>query len=75
MKVLLLLIHSSSPIYNEMFSIQQQYVNKFKEVDTFFIIMRETQENLVEQENDIIYVKGKEYVLNVLYKTLLFFLI
>ena len=32
MKVLLLLIHSSSPIYNEMFSIQQQYVNKFKEV-------------------------------------------
>ena len=70
MKVLLLLIHSSSPIYNEMFSIQQQYVNKFKEVDTFFIIMRETQENLVEQENDIIYVKGKEYVLNVLYKTI-----
>jgi hypothetical protein len=70
MKVLLLLIHSSSPIYNEMFSIQQQYVHRFKEIDTFFIVMRENQTNLVEQENDIIYVKGKEHILNVLYKTI-----
>ena len=59
MKVLLLLIYSSTPIYNEMFSIQKQYVHRFKELDTFFIVMRENQTNLIEQENDIIYVKGK----------------
>jgi len=70
MKVLLLLIHSYSPIYNEMFSIQQQYVHRLKEIDTFFIVMRENQTNQVEQENDIIYVKGKEHILNVLYKTI-----
>lgn len=71
MKVLLLLIHSPNPIYNKMFSIQQQYVHAFEEIDTFFVIMRENQVNLVEQENDIIYVKQKEHVLNVLYKTII----
>lgn len=70
MKALLLLIHSPSPIYDKMFSIQQQYVHSFDEIDTIFVVMRETQMNLVEQENDIIYVKGKEHVLNVLYKTI-----
>jgi hypothetical protein len=70
MKALLLLIHSPSPIYNQMFLIQQQYVHAFDEIDTFFVVLRETQVNLVEQENDIIYVKGKEHVLNVLYKTI-----
>ena len=70
MKALLLLIHSPSPIYDKMFLIQQQYVHGFDEIDTFFVVMRETQINLVEQENDIIYVKGKEHVLNVLYKTI-----
>jgi len=70
MKVLLLLIYSLNPIYNEMFSIQQKYAHNFNEVDTFFIVMRENQEKLVEEENDIIYVKGKEHVLNVLYKTI-----
>jgi hypothetical protein len=54
-----------------MFSIQQQYVHAFEEIDTFFVIMRENQVNLVEQENDIIYVKQKEHVLNVLYKTII----
>lgn len=70
MKALLLLIHSPSPIYNEMFSIQQRFVHSFDEIDTFFVVMRENQINLVEQENDIIYVKGKEHVLNILYKTI-----
>jgi hypothetical protein len=45
--------------------------NTTEEIDTFFIVMRENQTNLVEQENDIIYVKGKEHVLNVLYKTII----
>jgi len=53
-----------------MFSIQKQYVHTSEEIDTFFIIMREKQEKQVEQENDIIYVKGKENVLNVLCKTI-----
>jgi hypothetical protein len=53
-----------------MFSIQQRFVHSFDEIDTFFVVMRENQVNLVEQENDIIYVKGKEHVLNVLYKTI-----
>jgi hypothetical protein len=53
-----------------MFDIQQRYVHVFNEIDTFFVVMRENQTNLVEQENDIIYVKEKEHVLNVLYKTI-----
>jgi len=70
MKALLLLIHSPNQIYNKMFDIQQRYVHAFDEINTFFVVMRETQTNLVEQENDIIYVKEKEHVLNVLYKTI-----
>ena len=70
MKVLLLLIHSNTPIYNEMLSIQQQYIHTSKDIDSFFVVMRENQSTLIEQENDIIYVKGKEHVLNVLYKTI-----
>ena len=70
MKVLLLLIHSPSNIYNQMYLIHQHYIHTFEEVDSFFVVLRENQVNLVEQENDIIYVKGKEHLLNILYKTI-----
>ena len=71
MKVLLLLIHSPNQIYNKMYSVHQQYIHTFDEVDSFFVVLRENQVNLVEQENDIIYVKGKEHLLNILYKTII----
>jgi hypothetical protein len=71
MKVLLLLIYSETPIYNEMLYTQQLYIHKFENIDSFVVVMRENQQTLVEQENDVIYVKGKEHVLNVLYKTII----
>jgi hypothetical protein len=54
-----------------MYTIHQQYIHNFDEVDAFFVVLRENQPNLVEQEKDIIYVKGKEHLLNILYKTII----
>ena len=70
MKILILCIYSKNKIYKQMMELQRKYIHKFSEVDSFFIEMRENQNQELEIENDIIYIKGKEQILNVLYKTI-----
>lgn len=48
----------------------KKYIQKFDEVDSFFVQMRENQENNIELEENMIFVKGKESMLNILYKTI-----
>jgi hypothetical protein len=53
-----------------MMHVQKKYIQKFDEVDSFFVQMRENQENNIELEENMIFVKGKESMLNILYKTI-----
>ena len=69
MKVLILFIYSENNIYNQMMNLQRKYIHKFNEVDSYFIQMRENQLYEIETENDIMFVKGEENYLNILYKT------
>jgi len=71
MKVLLLFIYSEDAYYRQMMDIQKKYIHKFDNVESYFIQMREIQINEIEIENDIIFVKGEEKLLNILYKTIM----
>jgi hypothetical protein len=70
MKILILLIYSENNIYKQMMELQRKYIHKFAEVESYFIQMRENQTQELVIENDIIYVKGEEKYLNILYKTI-----
>ena len=70
MKLLILFIYSYSDTYEKMMLLQRKYIHNFEEVDSFFVQMRENQENTIEIEEDIIFVKGTEKYLNILYKTI-----
>ena len=68
--ILILFIYNETDEYKEMLNLQQLYVNTHKNIDSYFVTYRENQINKIEVENDIIYVKGQEGMLNILYKTL-----
>jgi len=71
MKILILFIYSSTPIYDKMLNIQRKYIHNFKDfADCYFIQMRETQDEETVIEEDIVYVKGQETYLNILHKTI-----
>jgi hypothetical protein len=71
MKLLILFIYSTEPIYDKMLNIQRKYIHNFKDfADCYFIQMRENQEKEAIIEEDIIYVKGEENYLNILHKTI-----
>ena len=70
MKLLILFIYSDNEIYRQMVEVQRSYVNKFANVTSYFIEMRENQEKNIEIVNDFIYVKGEERVFNILHKTI-----
>jgi hypothetical protein len=69
MKILILFIYSENNIYNKMMNLQRKYIHKFNEVVSYFVQMRENQLSEIEIENDVIFVKGEETYLNILYKT------
>lgn len=51
-------------------NLQKKYIHNFNDVDSYFIQMRENQVSVIEFEDDIIYVKGEENYINILYKTI-----
>ena len=69
MKIAVLFIYSDSEVYKQMRDIQRTYIHKFENAHSYFIEMRE-QVQKVTLEKDIIYVRGKETILNILNKTL-----
>lgn len=79
--VLLLFIYSrngdstsgTSFYYEEMLNLQRMYVHRHPNVDSFFVTYREEQEDVTVIEGDMIYVKGREGILNILKKTLVAF--
>lgn len=71
--ILLLLIYDENDVndeYKEMLKIQRMYVHTHKNIDAYFVMYRENQEEEVLVENDFIYVRGKEGHLQILNKTL-----
>jgi len=69
MKVCILFIYSDDIIYNSMLEIQQKYVHKFNNVDSYFIKMNNLQNDDIIINDDIISIKGNETLYNILYKT------
>ena len=80
MKILILSIYSDSELYKKMIEIQREHFNNFKnnlknndkiqdEIVYYFIQFRK-QNNIIEIENDIIYVEGEEKILKITDKTL-----
>lgn len=70
MKILLLLIHSESALYNSMLEIQRSYIHLHPNFQTFFIQFRENQTENVEINGDFIYIKGKEDRIKITEKTI-----
>jgi hypothetical protein len=71
MKILLLYIYSENQIYNKMIELQREHIiNSNIEISYYFIQFRKEQVNLIEIENDFIYVKGQEALLKITEKTL-----
>lgn len=70
MKLLLLLIYNSTPHYDKLLEQQQKYIHTHKDIDSYFISLREDNKENVEIDNDIIYIKGTESYMNITYKTI-----
>lgn len=68
--ICVLIISSDTEYYNKMETVWLKYMNKYKpEAICFFVKCSEDIKNNVEEIGNTIYVKEKEYFLNVLYKT------
>lgn len=70
MKVLILIIFSNTDIYNEMLKLQNEYINQNENIDVYFVTFDPKQEDEVILLDNIIYVKGSESYINILYKTI-----
>ena len=70
MKVLVLSIFNSNTTYDAMREIQRQYMHENASIDAYFITFDETLTKQVIIDGDMIYIKGKESILNIMYKTM-----
>jgi hypothetical protein len=70
MKILLLTIFSHNYVFNEMLKIQRKYIHHNKNIDVYFVTFDEEMTEDIKINNDIIYVKGKESNITILYKTI-----
>lgn len=70
MKICILFIYSERDYYNNMLKVQQRYVHKHNNVDSFFVKFNNLQNEDIIINDDIISVKGEEFYLNILYKTI-----
>ena len=66
-KVVILIIYSVSNVYKQILQLQKMHLSQF-DIQYYFVQMRE-QENEIEIDDTMIYIKGKESILNILYKT------
>uniref|UniRef100_A0A6C0I2T0 Glycosyltransferase n=1 Tax=viral metagenome TaxID=1070528 RepID=A0A6C0I2T0_9ZZZZ len=70
MRLLIIVIYSEAPEYEDMLKLQRSYLNRFENVSSFFVTHREHQMNLIDIKDDFIYVKGKEEYLQITHKTI-----
>jgi mannosyltransferase OCH1-like enzyme len=69
MKILLLIIYNNNTVYDELLYIQKTYIHRHPNIDVYFVTLNEEQTNNVIMNDDIIYIKGKESYMNILFKT------
>jgi hypothetical protein len=71
MKILLLYIYSENFFYNKMLELQREHIiNSNVEISYYFIQFRKEQVNMIEIENDFIFIKGQESLLKITEKTI-----
>lgn len=68
MKILILVIYNENSIYNEMLKLQRSYLHDHKNIDTFFVAFKDQVDDIVV-DKDILWIKGKESLPNILLKT------
>lgn len=70
MKNLVLIITSNNDIYYKMQQVQKTYIHDNKHFDVYFVLFDEELSEDVKIIEDIIYIRGKETYINILYKTI-----
>ena len=70
MKILILFIYNQDNVYNKMLEIQRKYVHNHINIESYFVTLDENLNCDIKLDNNIIYVKGKESFINILYKTI-----
>ena len=70
MKILILVIYSNTEAYNQMLEIQRRYIHTNNNFDVYFVTFDNNQIEEIILIDDIIYVKGEESLINILYKTI-----
>lgn len=70
MKILLLFINHRNELYDNMIKLQRTYMHLHKNITSYIVEMKEDIDKEILIENDVIYVKGKENIKNILHKTL-----
>jgi hypothetical protein len=70
MKITILSISSPNEKYSEMKKIQTEYYSNFPNVKLYFVENDEKQKEKIRVVDNIIYVKGTEHILHILYKTI-----
>lgn len=70
MKILILFIYSKDEHYDKMLQVQRSYCHKHDNIRSFFVTYRKNQQNEVELDDDIVYVKGEETYLGITRKTI-----
>lgn len=75
MNILLIFIYNKNDLYDNMLNIQQKYLNDFKKFNgnniIFYFVTYKNDINNIVIDNNIIYIKGEESLLNILNKTIL----
>ena len=69
MKLLILIIYNKNDIFDRMLELQRKYIHNNENIDAYFITLNEEQGEDIVLIDDIIYIKGQEGFLNILYKT------
>lgn len=71
MKVLVLVIFSSSRMYNVMYNLQKKYILQHKNIDVYFVTFNKKQPKKVILINNVIFIEGDETLPNITYKTIM----
>lgn len=69
-KNIILLIYKSDVIYDKMLELQRRYINSNPAFKAYFILLDPAQKENIKIINDMIYVRGEESLLNIMFKTL-----
>lgn len=70
MKLLVLFLYHNDDHYDRLRDIQRKYIHNFENIDCYFYTFRSDISDNVFIDNDTVYIKGEEKLMNITYKTI-----